>query len=557
MGYAAQATKYAQDVVRGAIPSSDWIVKACQRHLDDIERPSSFSYVYNADSADRACEFISHLPLSKGKWAAAKERFVLQPWQIFIVACLFGWVHKTTHLRRFREAFILVPRKNGKSELAAAISLYMLLCDGEQGAECYVGANTEKQAWCVFQPAKVMVQKTPDLQKYLGVTVNAKSLVVESTGSKMEPVIGKPGEGASPSLGVCDEFHEADDSTIYDVFKTGMGSREQPLLLVITTAGSNTASPCHDLQVTAQMMLDGVLEDDRLFAVIHGINAGTDWTTPAALRTANPNLDISVSLETLLHDQEMAVRNAAKANVFKTRHLNVWTNADVAFFNAPAWNKSADKSLKEEDFKEDPCYIGIDLASQIDLSAKVKVYVKIIDDKPNFYVFPTFYLPEDRINQPEFQTYQKWTAEGHIIATEGAALDYGLVLDGLKEDVNTNNVQAVCYDERYCGHLMQDLQKLTNCILVNVPQRTEHLSLPMKSLDSAILDYRVHHQGSPVLGWCMANVVAHPDKNENVFPNKLKPEHKIDGAVALINAMNRAITCEALVEAFDTAFFFG
>jgi phage terminase large subunit-like protein len=220
----------------------------------------------------------------------------------------------------------------------------------------------------------------------------------------------------------------------------------------------------------------------------------------------------------------------------------------VAFFNAPRWVASADKTLKEEDYRDDPCYIGVDLASQIDLSCTCKVHVRSIDGKLHYFVFPKFYLPEDRIALAENQHYQKWAAENHLIPTEGASLDYSLVREDLVNDVSNCSIQAVCYDERYAGNIMQDLEKLTQCTLVNVPQRTEHLSLPMKALDSAILDGRVHHDGNPVMSWCMANVVAHADKNDNVFPNKSKVEHKIDGAVALINAFNRAITCDALVD---------
>jgi phage terminase large subunit-like protein len=318
--------------------------------------------------------------------------------------------------------------------------------------------------------------------------------------------------------------------------------------MVISTAGYNTASPCHDLQLNAQKVLERTVIDERLFTAIFGIDPGADWTTEQALRTANPNLGVSVSLETLLHDQHQAVLNATKASTFKTKHLNVWCSADKAYFNMVLWNAAADTTLVEADFIADPLYIGGDYASVIDLSATVKVYVRKLDEKLHFYIFPRHYLPEDRIALPENQHYQKWDVEGFLIATEGSSLDYEKVREDLVADVNDHNVIGVCYDRRYADQLMQELNRLTGVTLVEVPQRTEYLSLPMKRLDAAILDGRVHHTGDPVLAWCMSNVVAHPDKNENVFPNKLKPEHKIDGAVALINAMNRAITCDSIAD---------
>lgn len=549
MSHAEQATQYAYDVSEGRIPACKWVRLAARRHIDDLSRPS-FPYTYSDAHANRVCEFTQALPHVKGKWAVKHEKLILQPWQKFIICSLFGWVSKETAFRRFREAYICVPRKNGKSPLAAAIGLYMLTADGEAGAEVYCGATNEKQAWEVFRPAKLMTEKTPDLKKWLGVKVNAKSLVVESTGSRYEPVIGAPGDGASPTCGICDEFHEAVHPFLHDTFKTGMVGRDQPILLTITTAGFNTASPCHDLQVTAQQVLEKATEDESLFVVIYTIDVDDDWTQPEALWKANPNLGVSVSAETLIHDQQQAVQNAAKANTFRTKHLCEWRNADTAFFNAAKWDESKD-ALNEEDFASDPLYIGVDLASQIDLSVVVKVYVRVIEGKQHFYIFPRFYLPEDRVEAPEVQHYQKWADDGHLIKTEGAALDYALVRTDLVSDVTGKSIQAVCYDERYAGNLMQDLEKLTQVPLVQVPQRTEYLSLPMLSLDAAILDGRVHHTGNPVMNWCMANVVAHPDKNGNVFPNKLKAEYKIDGAVAAINAMNRAITCDAIPDQHD------
>jgi phage terminase large subunit-like protein len=545
MTHAETATQYAIDITLGKIPACNWIKLACQRHLDDLSRPN-FQYIFSDAKANRFCDFLECLPHTKGKWAAKRELLKLQPWQSFIGASLFGWVDKDTGLRRFRECFLLVPRKNGKSPIAAGTGVYMTSADNEAGAEVVCGATTERQAWEVFRPAKIMVEKTPDLRKIMGFKVNAKSLVVEATGSRFEPVIGKPGDGQSISCGIADEFHEADTADLYDCFKTGMVGREQPLLMVITTAGWNIAGPCHDLQITAQRVLERSIIDERLFALIYTIDDGVDWTSELALRMANPNFGVSVTAETLLHDQAQAVQNASKANVFKTKHLNIWCSANSSFFNMTAWNKAADLKLNEAGFKDDPLYIGVDLASQIDLSAVIKVYVRRIDAKLHYYIFVRHYLPEDRISLPENQHYQKWDAGHHLIATDGAALDYSLVRGDLVADITGHNCIAVCYDQAYASQIMQELNTLTQVTLCEVPQRVTHLSLPMKALDAAILDGRIHHTGDPVLTWCMSNVVAHPDKNDNVFPNKQKPEYKIDGAVALITAMNRAITCDAI-----------
>jgi phage terminase large subunit-like protein len=545
MTHADKAIQYAEQITNGSIPACKWIKLACQRFLNDLDR-QDWLFTFDTAKANRVCEFIECLPHVKGKWAARRETLILQPWQCFIECNLFGWVNRESGFRRYQEAYICVPRKNGKSPLAAGIALYMTGCDGEAGAEVYCGATSERQAWEVFRPARLMVQKVADLRKVLGFKVNAKSLVIEKSGSRFEPVIGKPGDGASVSCGIGDEFHEADTADLYDTFKTGMVGRDQPLLLIITTAGFDIASPCYALQVDAQQVLDGTNVNEQLFSVIYTIDEDVDWTSELALRMANPNFGVSVNADKLLHDQQQAASNAAKANVFKTKHLCVWCSANSAFFNMPAWNKCGDPALNETDFKDDPCYIGVDLASQIDLSAVVKVYVRRIEGKLNFYVFPRHYLPEDRIELPENQHYQKWNAAGQLIATDGSSLDYALVRADLVMDCETCKVQEVCFDKAYASQLMQEVNLLTGVTLCEVPQNTRELSLPMKVLDAAIQDGRIHHSACPVLTWCMNNVVAHPDANENVFPRKQKPEYKIDGAVALINAMKRAITCDAM-----------
>jgi phage terminase large subunit-like protein len=557
MSHAETCTQYALDTLEGKIPACHWMKLAAARHLENLERPD-FPYTFDINAANRAGDFISLLPHTKGKWAARREKLKLEPFQCFIVCSLFGWLNKEDGFRRFREAYICVPRKNGKSPLAAAIGLYMLACDGEAGAEVVCGATSEKQAYEVFRPAKIMVQKTPDLQSVLGITANARSLTVDATGSSFIPVIGKPGDGASISCGICDEYHEALTADLYDTLKTGMVGRESPMLLTTTTAGFDTASPCYDLQITAQKVLEGSLIDERLFTVIYTIDQDTDWTTEAALYMANPNLGVSVSLETLLHDQQQAVQNAAKASVFKTKHENVWCTAASAFFNMVDWSKCCDATLNEADFINDPLYIGVDLASVLDLSAVIRVYVRSIEGKLHYYVFSRHYLPEDRIADPTNQHYQKWAEEGFLNPCEGASLDYAQLKTDLQADIDGHNVIGVCYDRRYADQVMQELYMLTGATVIEVPQKVEYLSLPMKALDAAIQEGRVHHTGDPVLSWCMSNVVSKPQgPNEDVYPTKARPQNKIDSAVALVTAMRQAITCDSTANDPAFAFFIG
>ena len=251
--FAAIATQYACDVVDGRIAACKWARLACQRHLNDLAR-TSWQYTFNPELTDvngklyypveRICKFAQMLPHIKGDWAARGERIRLEAWQVFVLASIFGWVHRDTRRRRFRIADLYVPRKNAKSTIAAVIGAYMLAADGEYGAEVYSGATSEDQAYEVFRPARLMAATTPEYCKHYGVTVNISNLAIVSTNSKFEPVIGKPGDGASPSCAIVDEYHEHKTSALYDTMETGMGARSQPLLLIITTAGSDISGPC-------------------------------------------------------------------------------------------------------------------------------------------------------------------------------------------------------------------------------------------------------------------------------------------------------------------------
>jgi phage terminase large subunit-like protein len=535
--YRQIADVYAMEVMNGTIPACKWVRLAIERYLNDSEGEA---FTLDNRRGNLACEFIEKLPHVKGRWAAKNELLILQPWQIWVVFSLFASVRRGSGLRRFRQAYICVPRKNGKSPLAAAIGLYMMACEKEVGAEVYCGATSEKQAWEVFRPAKQMAANTPELLSGLHLKVHAKCLTQDGTGSRFEPVIGKPGDGASVSCGIADEFHEATDATLFDAFNTGMVGRQQPLLLIITTAGTDVAGPCHDFQVQAQRVLEGVFQDDQLFAAIYGVDDGDDWTTEAALRKANPNLNVSVGISTLKHDQAVAVQNAAKANVFKTKHLNIWCNAGVGWMNLQRWNACADSNLKATDFVGAETFVGVDLASKIDMAAAVRLCRKEIDGKPHYYVFPRFYLPAERALSPECQHYQKWVAEGCLTATEGNVIDYNRIQADLEGDIKKFKIRECGFDPYNATQLMQSLAG-KGLVTVEIPQNVRNLSEPMKQLEAIVLDGRLHHDGNPALTWMIANVVAHLDANDNIYPRKDKPESKIDGVVALIMALSRAL----------------
>jgi phage terminase large subunit-like protein len=551
--FIGMALEYAQAVVKGRIVACKWVKLACKRHLDDLKssRRKAFPYYFDADAANKVCTFLSLMPHTKGKWARKRETITLEPWQCFAFVSLFGWKIKKNDRRRFRRAYFAVPRKNGKSIIGSGIGLYMFSVDGEFGAEVYSGATTEAQAWEVFRPAKQMLERTPELQQALGAEVWAKALLVPADGSRFEPVIGKPGDGASPSCAIVDEYHEHDSSELVDTMETGMGAREQPLLLMITTAGFNIAGPCYDQEQDAKKVLDGVLDDPELFALIYTIDEGDDWTSPDVLRKANPNYGISVDEDFLLSQQRQATQSASKQVRFKTKHLNIWCSAKSAWLNMLEWAKCADYTLRREQLKGERCYLTLDLASRSDICVLMLVFVRVIDGKQHFYLFGDYYLPEAAIENAEknANAYRKWVIEGFLQQHDGAEIDFDLIEEDLMALVAEYAPDEVVFDPWRAAQLEQRLTK-NGITAVELGAQVKNFSLPMKEFESAIKAGRVHHDGNPMLTWMMSNVVAKLDAKDNIYPRKEKPEQKIDGAVASIMGIARAISGEVQAESF-------
>ena len=554
--FAAIAEDYARQVVSGRIDACKWVKLACQRYLDDLARivESDFPYEFSSLKAERACRFIELLPHTKGKWAADAELMVLQPWQVFIIASIFGWVKKSTKLRRFSLAYIEVPRKNGKSQLAAAIGLYTFVADGEFGAEVYSGATTEKQAHEVFRPAAQMIERSPELAQVLGVAVASKRLSVQADGSRFEPVVRTPGDGASPHVGIVDEYHEHDADTLFDTFRTGMGARQQPLLLVITTAGTNMEGPCKALQGDVSKVLDGSLDRAEVFGIIYTIDAGDAWMSEAALRKTNPNLDVSVSLDFLQVEQRAALLNARKQGIFQTKHMCVWLGANMAYFNLQRWRELADPGLKPESFIGLPCVCAIDLSTKRDITARILGFRKVLEGKDHYYIFSRFYLPEEQVARPEAQHYQGWAEQGALVVHSGSSIDFELVEQDTVEEIRRFRAREFAFDPWNAEQFGQGVARQTKAVPVEIQQSTRMLSAPMKELDVLIADGRIHHDGNPVLTWMMGNVTAHEDANENVFPRKEsgREENKIDGAVATIMVISRLSVAPAKRSIYST-----
>ena len=547
LDYAARATRYARAIVSGAIPASKWVKLQCQIHLSDLE--SSERWVFDAEWANFACEIGSKYKHEKG--VKRGTRLVLEDAQIFVIACLFGWIDRTTGVRKYREAFILMPRGSGKSPLAAIIGIIMGFFVGEPGAEVYCGANKLTQAMEVFRPAKAMIDQEPAFRERFGIETAARSIYQIRSGSRFLPVCKKPGDGASIWCAILDEYHEALNSELYDTYKTGASKRPGSLIFVISTAGTDGSSenPCKALQDEAEKVLDGTLPNERWFVLIHCADESVDWTTKEALEMAQPMLGISNDREAIELDIQAAIRNPAKANTVKAKYLNIWAGGSGNWMNMEFWRACFDPELKEkgaELVKHLPCWIGSDLASKLDLSACVRLYR---DDsrgeRPHYYVLTRAYLPEERANEPQNQHYQKWEKQGFLTVTRGASIDYAVLETDAVADIAENDVRQLAYDARYADQWSQRVEEISGVTRVEMPPSPAILSPAMKELEAAVYDGRLHHDGHPVLTWCISNVITSETGAGNYrMPDKKKAESKIDAAIALMLAQYPAMICD-------------
>lgn len=525
--FTKKAVDYCLGVIDGSIPNCKWVRFQCENFLQLFDNEDG--WIYDPRKAERVCKFIELLPHVKGRWGEKKETIKLEPWQIFILCGIFGWVDEQG-FRKHRYIYLKIPRKNGKSILAAAIGLYMMVADEEYGAEVYSGANSEKQAWEVFKPAKLMAANAKGFKEFYGVDVNAKTLVRVEDYSKFEPIIGNPGDGSSPSCAIHDEYHEHDKPDQADTMRTGMGAREQPIQLTITTAGFNLSGPCYEDERSYQKELeDGTAT--RTFAVMYGIDEDDVWSDPATLRKANPNFGVSVSESWLLDELEDAKRRPEKQNAFRTKHLNQWVGAKTSWLNILSWH-ACKRANKLVEFQYSPAHGAVDLASRKDVAAVTLLWKK--DDE--YFTKQWFFVPEEAVfHNPK---YQQLRNSNSLIVTPGNKTDYGFIEKKIKELQSKYDVRSWAFDDWQADYIMTRLEQC-GINVINYNQTVKNMSAPMKEVEAEILDKKLFHEGNATMDWMMGNVVCFLDKKDNVYPNKEDKAQKIDGPVSLMMAMGR------------------
>lgn len=562
-----RALDWVDGVLSNRLPGCKRIKQACKRFRKDLKRAGTdqFPFVFDPEAAEHMCAFIEALPHIEGAWAARNETLELLGWQAFLIGQIGGWRHMVTGVRRFRTAYVEVPRKNGKSTLLAGVGLYFLTADGERGAKVYSAAASTHQARIVFDAARVMALNgmagDVSLTEELGLHVEEHKIKTQDPAAVFQPIASqtKSKDGKNPHCAIVDELHEHDKRDVWDSMASALGAREQPLLIAITTAGHNTAGVCYEQRKYLQRILDGLFEDDSFFGLIFEADEGDDPGDPATWDKANPSLHSAKSLQYMQDEWKKAGASPAAMGEFLRKHLDIWTSIGAAAIDLGIWQASENPEMKIEDFAGRRALIGVDLATRHDPSSVTVAFPDEDDpDKGPICVFSWHFLPEKVVDAPGNEHLWGWKKTGHLHTTPGAELDLRIVealvlqLAGQGDDtwgwseLPELDVEAVVYDARFASQMAAawDAAGLT---AIELRSNATNLNEPFNKLIAAVDDGRLINDGNPVLTWMAGNTIQKQVQGgDYIYPTKLTPEDKIDGMVALMNALY--LLCQGTVE---------
>lgn len=540
--YTLLAHNYVTGVLSGDIVACQWVKDACERQREDLKRQGTagFPWRFDADSAARVCAFIEMLPHIKGKWAREGALIELDAWQCFILTTVFGWVHVETGLRRFLEAYLEVARKNAKSTLSSGVALYLAFADGEPGAEVYSAATTREQARIVFDDAKQMARRDAQMQAALGLNVLEHAILQPEQSAVFRALSaeGSTLDGLNIHGAIIDEFHAHKSRAVYDVIDTARGAREQSLLWAITTAGSDRSGICYERRTHVTKILRGDAVDERVFGIIYTLDDGDDWTEESCWIKANPGLGVSVNIDDLRAAVSKASTMASAVNNLLTKRFNVWVNADTAWMDMRAWERCARPGLTRDDVAHLPCFVGLDLASKVDIAARAMVFVDTEADR--MYLLADYYLPERAVQQSSNSQYEGWARLDLLTVTPGDITDLQQIETDTFEVSRHYAVQSVAYDPYQATQLAGNLLS-RDVPMIELRPSVMNFSEPMKQLEAMVIAGKLVHDGNPITTWMVSNVVCHHDAKDNIYPRKERMENKIDGVVAAIMALNRAL----------------
>ena len=499
---------------------------------------------YDKDAADFVVAFIEQLKHTKGEFY--KQPFELIDWQEKIIRDIFGTL-KPDGYRQFTTAYIEVPKKCGKSELAAAVALYMLCADGEQRAEVYGCAADRDQASLVFDVACDMVRLCPALERRCNIRPSTKSINFEMTNSRYKvvsaDVAGK--SGINVSALIFDELWVQKDRKFFEMMTVGTSdARKNPLHFIITTAGNDTNTICYELHQKALDILEGRKRDPTFYPVIYGAALDEDWTDPKVWKKANPSLGITIGIDKVKAACDSAQQNPAEENAFRQLRLNQWVKQAIRWMPMDKWDACA-FPVDPEALEGRECYGGLDLSSTTDLSAFVLVFPPSEDDD-KYIVLPHFWVPEETLDlrvKRDHVPYDLWLKQGLINVTEGNVIHYAYIEKVIEQLGERYNIREIGFDRWGAVQMVQNLEGM-GFTVVPFGQGFKDMSPPTKELMKLTLEQRIAHGGHPVLRWNMDNVFIRTDPAGGIKMDKAKSTEKIDGAVAMVMALDRAIRNE-------------
>ena len=515
------------------------------RKLKDY-KPTRFKNkdsTYNKELADYAVSFIECLCHTKGTWAG--KPFELIDWQEQIIRDVFGIVKPNVY-RQFNTAYIEIPKKQGKSELAAAVALLLTCGDGEERAEVYGCAADRQQATIVFDVAADMVRMCPALAKRVKILASQKRLIYQPTNSFYQVLSAEAysKHGFNIHGVVFDELHTQPNRKLFDVMTKGSGdARMQPLYFLITTAGTDTHSICFETHQKAKDILEGRKIDPTFYPVIYGADDADDWTDPKVWKKANPSLGITVGMDKVEAACASARQNPAEENSFRQLRLNQWVKQAVRWMPIEKWD-ACGFPVSEEALLGRVCYGGLDLSSTTDITAFVLVFPPE-DDNDKYAVLPYFWIPEETLElrvRRDHVPYDVWEKQGKLMTTEGNVVHYGFIERFIEELGEKFNIREIAFDRWGAVQMVQNLEWM-GFTVVPFGQGFKDMSPPTKELMKLTLEERLAHAGHPVLRWMMDNIYIRTDPAGNIKADKEKSTEKIDGAIATIMALDRAIRC--------------
>ncbi len=537
------AERYIENVMSGKIVVCRWVKLAVERHLHDLEHGHERGLRFDPASAQHVIDFFQFLRHSKGEWAGQVVK--LEDWQEFIIWVVFGWLREDG-TRRFRTSYEEVARKNGKSTIAAGVGLYLLAGDGEEGAEVYTAATKRDQARITHAEAIRMVKRSPSLRKRIRTFKD--NLNIEGTASKMEP-LGRDVDsmdGLNVHGGIIDELHAHKTRDLWDILETATGSRRQPLMFSITTAGFNRASICYQMNEYVKKILEGFsnemgFHDDSFFGIIFTLDEGDDWEDESVWIKSNPNLNISKKLDNMREKAHKAKGMPSALNAFLRLELNLWTQSETKWVPREHWD-ACGKGVDATGLRGSTVYGGLDLSSTTDISAFLLVIPpESIED--DYQVLCRFWCPDEAIHERTKRDrvpYEAWVRQGFMTATPGNVIDYDYILAQIDEDAQAYDLKEIAFDRWGSTKVIQEIEE-RELTCVQFGQGYASMSPPMKDLEKLILGHKINHGNNPVLNWMADNLVALQDPAGNIKPDKERSLERIDGMVALIMALSRAI----------------